>query len=259
MAQSPHPGRLLRDLRTHEGLSQSQVAERLGISRSTVANLEAGRHRMSADLLGRMEEQLPQWHQAVTRGQFPKPAGSSNSSLVIDELTITYVFQESKSPSEIIQVRRVRAVRSGVTGYVLGIKRTDDREFITETHVLWGGYLDDGPTTDGTEHTTVKFGRSLRRGEVHDFALRSWVQRDAEPDTEIWLEVSRPTTKASLHLAFEGRRSVQDAWTYELEDDEADVPPVQACSRLPIGPDGQVSITFQSPTPGRIYALAWEW
>ena len=77
------------------------------------------------------------------------PAGSSNPSLVIEDLTITYVFQESKSPSEIIQVRRVRATRAGVTSYVLGLKRTDDRSFETETNVLWGGHLEDGhPRTD---------------------------------------------------------------------------------------------------------------
>jgi len=187
------------------------------------------------------------------------PAESSNPSLVIDDLTITYVFQESKSPSEIIQVRRVRAVRSGVSSYVLGLKRTDDQALTLETHLLWGGHLEDGPTTDGQELATVNFGRGLRRGEVHDFALRSWVQRDASPDNEIWLEVSRPTKRASLHLAFEGRRSVRQAWTYQLEDESSDIPPADTCMSLPTGPDGQVSITFENPSPGRIYALSWEW
>jgi transcriptional regulator with XRE-family HTH domain len=259
MAEPAHPGRLLRELRTQQGLSQQHVAEQLGISRSTVANLEAGRHWMSDELLERVRERLPDWEQALTRGRMPKRAESSNPSLVIDDLTITYVFQESKSPSEIIQVRRVRAVRTGVKSYVLGVKRTDDQDLIVETHVLWGGHLEDGPTTDGTELSTVDFGRSLRRGEVHDFALRSWVQRDAAPDTEIWLEVSRPTKRASLHLAFEGRRSVQRAWTYELETEGATIPPADKCVGLSLGPDGQVSITFNSPVPGRIYALSWEW
>jgi len=259
MAQSAYSGRLFRELRTQEGLSQQHVAEQLGISRSTVANLEAGRHWMSDELLERVRERLPGWDQALARGRLPKPAESSNRSLVIDDLTITYVFQESKSPSEIIQVRRVRAVRSGVSSYVLGLKRTDEQALTVETHVLWGGHLQDGPTTDGQELATVNFGRSLRRGEVHEFALRSWVQRDASPDNEIWLEVSRPTKRASLHLTFEGRRSVQQAWTYQLEDANADIPPNSACGGLPIGPDGQVTISFENPTPGRIYALSWNW
>ena len=81
MGEMPHPGRLLRDLRTREGLSQRQVAVRLGISRSTVANLEAERHRMSDELLARLDKLLPEWHQAVTRGRLPKPAESFNPSL----------------------------------------------------------------------------------------------------------------------------------------------------------------------------------
>ena len=259
MVEPVRLGALLRELRTQEGLSQMRVAEKLGISRSTVANLEAGRHWMSDELLERLRDRLPQWDQALRRGRLPKPAESTNPSLIIEELTITYVFQESKSPGEIIQVRRVRAVRAGVTSYVLGVTRTDDLALVTETHVLWGGHLEDGSTTDGRELTTVNFGRSLRRGEVHDFALRSWVQRDADPDTEIWLEVSRPTKRASLHLAFEGRRSVQRAWSYQVEGEDAEVPPASSWERLSVGPDGQVSVTFDSLKPGRIYALSWEW
>ena len=113
--------------------------------------------------------------------------------------------------------------------------------------------------TDGQELTTVNFGRSLRRGQLHEFALRSWVERDANPDTEIWLEVSRPTRRASLHLSFEGRRSVLQAWIYELDDVSAAIPAAETCLALPIGPDGQVSITFEDLVPGRVYALAWEW
>lgn len=259
MAEPVHPGRLLRQLRAQEGFSQQQVADRLGISRSTVANLEAGRHWMSDDLRQRVAERLPHWGMALTRGRVPKPTESSNASLVIEDLTITYVFGASRSPSEIIQVRHVRAIRAGVTGYVLGLKRTGDQTFETETSVLWGGHLEDGSTTRGRELTTVNFGRSLRRGEIHDFALRSWVQRDADPDTEIWLEVSRPTSRASLHLAFEGRRSVQTAWTFELEDDKEEAPAGNRCVPLTIGPDGQVSVTFYNLVPGRIYAMAWEW
>jgi len=120
-----------------------------------------------------------------------------------------------------------------VTSYVLGLKRTDEQSFEAETNVLWGGYLEDGPTTDGQELTTVNFGRSLHRGEVHDFALRSWVQRDADPDTEIWLEVSRPTKRASLHLSFDGRRGVLRAWAYELENEHAAVPPAPGPRQSP--------------------------
>lgn len=253
-----HVGQLLRELRTQDGLSQRQVGELLGVSRASIANVEAGRQGLSTEAAERLASSLPTWAQALRMGRLSNAPIAASESLVIDSLTITYVFQEAISPSEIIQVRRVRAIRAGVSQYVLGLKRTDEQSLSVETHVLWGGFM--GETqTETSELTTVSFGKPLKRGETHEFALRSWVHRDADPDTGIWLEVTRPTRQASLHLLFEGRRSITSAWTYELPSGDPLPPRPEACQQVALGPDGQASLYVSAPAPGRQYVLAWSW
>lgn len=39
-------GKVVRDLRTRHGLTQAEAAQRLGMSRPSLANIEAGRHRI---------------------------------------------------------------------------------------------------------------------------------------------------------------------------------------------------------------------
>lgn len=253
-----HVGQLLRELRTQDGLSQREVAALLGISRSSVANLEAGRQGLSTGASERLRHRLPRWAEAVASGRISNAPTATNESLVIDSLTITYVFQESRSPSEIIQVRRIRAIRAGVSQYILGLRRTDEQALSIETHVLWGGFLGE-VAVETTEMTTINFGKSLMRGETHEFALRSWVQRDADPDDEIWLEVTRPTRHASVHLAFEGRRSISAAWTYELQSASHSPPVPEQFQPIELGPEGQASVYLHSPMPGRQYVLAWRW
>lgn len=51
-------GLLLRDARRRKGWTQQQLAEQLSTTRASVANLEAGRQRMSAFTLVRVAEAL---------------------------------------------------------------------------------------------------------------------------------------------------------------------------------------------------------
>src|SRR3954454_12662318 len=51
-------GVLVRDARRHRGLTQLQLAERLGTSQSAVARIEQGGQDLTLDLLGRLSEAL---------------------------------------------------------------------------------------------------------------------------------------------------------------------------------------------------------
>ncbi|MGY1639155.1 UDP-N-acetylglucosamine 1-carboxyvinyltransferase [Geodermatophilus sp. SYSU D00742] len=51
-------GLLVRDARRHHGLTQAQLAQRLGTSQSDVARIEQGGQNLTLDLLGRLSEAL---------------------------------------------------------------------------------------------------------------------------------------------------------------------------------------------------------
>ncbi|MGY1642977.1 helix-turn-helix domain-containing protein [Geodermatophilus sp. SYSU D00703] len=51
-------GLLVRDARRHHGLTQQQLAERLGTSQSAIARIEQGGQNLTLDLLGRLSEAL---------------------------------------------------------------------------------------------------------------------------------------------------------------------------------------------------------
>src|SRR3954447_25634563 len=51
-------GVLVRDARRHRGLTQLQLAERLGTSQSAVARIEQGGQNLTLDLLGRLSAAL---------------------------------------------------------------------------------------------------------------------------------------------------------------------------------------------------------
>src|SRR3712207_8441280 len=51
-------GSLVRDARRHRGLTQQQLAERLGTSQSAIARIEQGGQNLTLELLGRLSEAL---------------------------------------------------------------------------------------------------------------------------------------------------------------------------------------------------------
>src|ERR687889_1577720 len=51
-------GSLVRDARRHHGLTQQQLAERLGTSQSAVARIEQGNQNLTLELLGRLSAAL---------------------------------------------------------------------------------------------------------------------------------------------------------------------------------------------------------
>jgi UDP-N-acetylglucosamine 1-carboxyvinyltransferase len=58
LANAVRVGALVRDARRHRGLTQQQLAERLGTSQSAVARIEQGGQNLTLELLGRLSEAL---------------------------------------------------------------------------------------------------------------------------------------------------------------------------------------------------------
>jgi transcriptional regulator with XRE-family HTH domain len=258
-------GVLLRALRAEDGLRQRDVASRLGVNRSTLANIEAGREPVSGAMLLKVLSAYPHWRVSIEAGEHRPSVVGLNASLVIEELTIAYVFLESHSPSEILQIRRVRALRSGISHYALGLRRTDQGTFTLDTQVLWGGRLNEleaGPDQEGRVLRVVEFPRPLRSGEVHEFAMRSWVERDDDPGTEVRVAVTTRTKVARIHLACHGTVNFADVWKFgPVPDPGAGVLPADSpnVEKVDVVAGTPVSVTFRVPECGPTYGVGWAW
>lgn len=58
MEQDLDLGQLIYDLRTEAGLSQRELAERMGTTKSVISRIESGQHRSGTDTLRRLAEAL---------------------------------------------------------------------------------------------------------------------------------------------------------------------------------------------------------
>lgn len=272
-------GELLAELRRQWGMRQVDLAEKLGIARSTLANVERGRERPSPRLWHRIIETLPEWSSHLSEAYLAARGGLG--SVPGDELddgvepfiggpfelvsvAYVYVFEESRSPGEIIEVRRVRATESRAGSFGLRLAHDGDSGFVIDQHALWGGRL------AATEHLAedgrsvywrrFDFDRRLRKGEVHEFALRSWVERDPDPQTAISFSVTLPARVVSVHAAFHGSVRPAAAWSYGPlpEDWSADVPAHEG-TPVDIWDGAAFSARFRRPELHRTYGVGWAW
>jgi len=170
-------------------------------------------------------------------------------------------FRESAVPEEIISVRTVRAMRDGADGYGL-MQSHDSPVFEFYSEALWGGYLTSHEQRLGAGRVVhverFAFGRRLRRGERHEFAVRSWVDR-SDADTAIALHFSLPTELATLRLNFYGGRQPASVWSFGPIPDEAFLP-TSAEDGVSAPVHGRaVQVDFRRPVAGRTYGIAWAW
>jgi transcriptional regulator with XRE-family HTH domain len=281
----PDFGGALREARRAAGLTQEQVIERLGrrFARSTLANIETGRERPSERIYAVILDVFPEWEErlagpfaSVRRARVPDqvapPARESvhrrsrfalGGPYQLEQLQIVYVFQHSRAPEEILESRRIRALASGGDGFGLRFRAQSDGLEIAD-EVLWGGRLDSSARYDEDGHTTylqrVDFGRTLRRGQVHDFAVRRWVARDPNPDTEALFCLSLPADEVSLHVKFHGPqrprriRRVGPLADHCLVRDRGALESASA-----VDPRTDVSEYFTKPEIGALYGVIWDW
>jgi DNA-binding XRE family transcriptional regulator len=283
----PDFGQVLRTVRRAAGLTQEDLVERLGrqFARSTLANVETGRERPSSRLFAVVVECMPEWEDLLapafarsrwqpdhdpaprrmavrrtSRRHSPRALGGPYQ---LERLQIVYVFRHSHAPEEIIETRRVRAVATGGDGF--GLKfRAQSGDFEAEDEVLWGGRLESSARYDEDGHTTylqrVDFGKTLRRGETHEFAVRHWVARDPDPDTEALFSLTVPADEVSLHVKFLGPQRPRRILRLGPLADHCLVRDRGALEAATVvDPEVDVSEYFTRPEVGSLHGVIWDW
>lgn len=264
----------LRRLRLEASLRQVDLVDELGhvIARSTLAGIESGRELPSLRLWSALRERRPEWVATLqpafdnARSSSSTPAAGSLSSLAgpfsLVEARYIYTFRQYRSPDEIIEVRRVRALKDGADAYVLRMN-TDGEGSELDAEVLWGGTI----AQNAVRHTPgqtmflhrLVFDHPLRKGEVYSFGLRSWISKEDDPPTWVDLRYTIPIAEASLHLNFLGTRP-RKAWRFGPVADPrlANEPGVAAAGQLEFR-GGCVSTYFPNPSLHAEYGVAWDW
>lgn len=267
-------GAELKRLRAAAGLRQQDLSARLGgaFARSTLANVESGRERPSVRLWQALQDTFPEWTDSLApayAGLRPDPEGAPpamgelGGPFTLEEVSYVYTFRDHRAPEEIIEVRRVRALRDGAAGYGLKFS-TDSAAFEMETEALWGGYLDTSLRINGSGDTLYltrfAFDRTLRRGDHHSFAVRSWITRDEDPDTAVTMGFTLPVGRATIHLNFLGPTVPASSWSFGPLADELLIPthPEDGTPVAPL-PNHSLSVSFPRPVPGSLYGVAWAW
>lgn len=263
-------GEALRRQRQAHGLRQKDLVEALDhvIARSTLANVEVGREKPSARLWAAICQYLPDWVEplqpwfdAAHHVQGGPPFELSGPFEIL-EATYVYTFREHRAPEEIIQVRRVRALADGADGYGLQL-RTDSGHLGLETEALWGGWIEGHSRVvhEGRNRhlTRFHFDRALRRGQVHEFATRAWVDHD-EQTNRIAVQFTRLTEQVVLTLNFLGPRPAA-VWTFGPHEHLADhdrttVDPDRLVSA---SPNGSYVALVERPPLGAVQGITWSW
>jgi transcriptional regulator with XRE-family HTH domain len=290
-------GDALRQLRAAHGLATQQaLVDRLGgeLHRTTVVRLENGQlppsprvwRLLSAAFpadrpwlepiyeTARQERERASAERAGRQSRRSRRPGDSSATAeqgfvlggpyLVERYDLVYVFRESRAPEEMLEVRQVRALKGGARRYVLKVDHLGSTSFTIETEALWGGTLvTDERLTPGSKTVYLRsldFGRELRRGEQHSFAIRHWVERDPEPNTAVMVEQTIVAEVVAVHLNFWGSEVPRLVWRYGPLPDEALAPgsPTRSAQLL-LNQHGSISARFVRPEIGTFFGLAWQW
>jgi hypothetical protein len=134
----------------------------------------------------------------------------------------------------------------------------------SEDEVLWGGRLESSARYGEDGHTTylqrVDFGKTLRRGENHDFAVRHWVARDPHPDTEALFSLAMSADEVSLHVKFLGPERPRQIRRVGPLADHCLVRDKRALEfATAVDPRIDVSEYFKKPQVGSSHGVIWDW
>ena len=133
-----------------------------------------------------------------------------------------------------------------------------------DEEALWGGDLIDAMHHDSGGKTVylrrLHFGKKLRRGQTHEFALRSWITRDPEPCTEIHIEMTIPCECVAIDVHYLGPHLPMSCWRFGPVADEALVPlESEDENAVPVSGSRRASTLFLNPEPGALHGLRWQW
>jgi transcriptional regulator with XRE-family HTH domain len=279
-------GEQLRLVRERHGLRQSDLVALFHdtFARSTIANVESGREAPSPRLWTALREAFPAEAESLEEsylaarrnvgssrsGTHPASRSGSESAasgtFVVERRDIALVFREAQVPEEILEVYHLQARQDGASSLVCKMWATQHEGFRLSPEVLWGGHIVEAEHVDRDGHTfvlrEVTFGRTLRRGDRHAFALRSWVERaPSPPETGIDVSPKHPTLVLGVHLAFLDRQP-SSVWTYGPVADEAlspssaGAPGARPAATFGVG---HYTAEFDSPQVGESYGVDWSW
>lgn len=272
----PPFGEELRRLRMTSGLRQIDLVEALDhvIARSTLASVESGREAPSPRLWASIEKARPDWALALrpafaeARSIVSPPAAAAGAltslagPFALEEARFVYTFREHHAPEEIVEVRRVRALKDGADAYVLRMS-TDGPTSELDIEVLWGGHLTETAVRHHQGQTVflnrLVLDHPLRKGDLYSFGVRSWLTKEDDPPEDVCLSYTIPIAEASLHLNFLGPVPAK-VWRFGPLADSAFTrdPDVANAGALPLT-EGRVSSYFFKPNLHAQYGIAWEW
>lgn len=158
----------------------------------------------------------------------------------------------------------MRATEPGAAVYGLRLTHTTAAGFSVEQQALWGGQLIDSPVVTGEGETVhwrrFDFGRRLRVGQAHEFAIRTWIEIDPEPQSAACFELTLPTREVQIDLAFNGTVRPAAGWSYGPLADDSLIPETPAGGRrIRLRADGSFTHRFLRPEIGPVYGVAWDW
>jgi hypothetical protein len=182
----------------------------------------------------------------------------------MERLTLVYTFRHGRSPEEILELRRVRATRGRASSYGLKLVHSASEAFRVDEEVVFGGRLAATERHSSGGRTiylrSLEFDRSLRRGQRHEFAVRSWVETDPDPDNSIHVELTLPLEELALHVNFRGPSRPESVWTYgPIADAQLAPATASGAQTASINDSGAVSMYVSQPEVGPIYGLTWDW
>ena len=98
-------GERIRQTRQARGLTQEQLAEEVGVSRSAVAQWETGRAGQLTGNLARIAEVLSTGIEQLTHGRIKRPSGPPGKA---DELALLRLYRECRPDDRQLLLRTAR-------------------------------------------------------------------------------------------------------------------------------------------------------
>lgn len=184
---------------------------------------------------------------------------------MFERYDVIYVLRESRSPEEIIELRRLRSLSKGAHDFGLSFAR-DAEQFEVEPEVLFGGEIVGIDIQELPGKTLIMqlldFGRTLRKGESHNLGVRYWVERDPDPQDNghVLIESDYAMEEVGVHVSFWGMEKPSRYWVFEGSPDAAMAPgePSQGVE-LELNQHSTLSVEFRKPVTGTYFGVAWRW
>lgn len=105
MSSPPNIGARVRDIRRERGMTQDQLAERIGVSRSAVAQWETGRAGQLTGNLSRIADVLGIGMEYLMHGADKRAAGQVGQG---DELALLRLYRECSPEDRQLVLRMLR-------------------------------------------------------------------------------------------------------------------------------------------------------